>query len=93
MRGLGTTTKVTGEGYIEWQFRDDYEVEQTIKVKVLLVPCSRFRLFSPQEYFEQEQGGELTMNAKGSSFKFVNGSTLTFQYSSRTRFPIEIATR
>ena len=32
------------------------------------------------------------MNAKSSCFKFVNGSTLTFQYSSRTRLPIAIAT-
>ena len=33
------------------------------------------------------------MNVKGSSFKFVNGSNLPFQYSSRTRLHITIVTR
>ena len=54
MRGLGATYKVTGEKYVEWKFRDDYGVKQKIKVKELLVPSSRVRLFSPQDYFEQE---------------------------------------
>ena len=67
---------------------DDHGIEHTIKVKALLVPSSRVRLLSPQDYFEQEEGGKFTMNVKYSSFKFVNGSTLTCQYSSRTRLPM-----
>ena len=51
MRGLGATATVTGEGYVEWNFRDDYGVKQTLKVKALLVPSSRVRLFIPQDYF------------------------------------------
>ena len=27
MRGVGVIAKVTGEGYTEWKFRDDYEVK------------------------------------------------------------------
>ena len=81
MNGLGATVKITGKGTVLWKFRDDFGVMKRIKVKAYLVLASKVRLFSSQSYFREQGGGEFTMNAKGSTFTFANGGTLTFQYS------------
>jgi hypothetical protein len=64
MQGLSSTTKITGEGMIKWKIRDDFGVEQIIEVNGLLVPESKVRLFSPQSYFNQVQGGSFNMDSK-----------------------------
>ena len=82
MNGLGATANITGEGTFLWKFRDDFRINKSIKVKAYLVPASKVRLFSPQFYFRSEGGGEFTMNMKRSTFRFANGGTLSFEYSS-----------
>ena len=51
MNGLGATAKITGEGTVLWQFRDDFGVTKKIRIKAYLVPASKIRLFSTQAYF------------------------------------------
>ena len=57
MNGLGATVKIAGIGVLGWKFRDDYGVTRKVFVKEYHVPESKVRLFSPQQYFEQEGGG------------------------------------
>ena len=52
-----------------------------VRVKAYLVPKSKVRLFIPQRYFKQEDGGLFSMNIQGSIFTFAKGG-LTFKYSS-----------
>ena len=44
------------------------------------MPASKVRLFSPQQYFQQEDGGTFYMNRDRSIFTFKGGGTLTFKY-------------
>ena len=90
MNGLGATVNVVGEGTIGWSFRDDYGVKRKVQVKEYIVPASKVRLFSPQAYFIQEDGGSFSMDKDGSLFHFVKGGTLTFRYESSS-LPIAYA--
>ena len=47
MTGLNSTAEVEGEGVVEWMFRDDYGISQTIQTKSFFNPYSKVRLFSP----------------------------------------------
>ena len=80
MNGLGATATITGIGTVGWSFRDDYGVLKRVLVEAYLIPSSKVRLFSPQQYFKQEGAGEFSMNVNGSTFKFHDGSTLSFKY-------------
>ena len=46
MSGLNGTEEVEGEGIVEWMFRDDYRISQTIQTKSFFNPYSKVRLFS-----------------------------------------------
>ena len=81
MNGLGATAQITGEGYVVWKFRDNFGVENGIRVKTYLVSVSKVRLFSPQSYFHAEGGGEFSINMKGSTFTFAKGGTLSVNYA------------
>ena len=54
INGLGATETVTGVGTAGWSFRDNYGVMRKLLVKACLIPTSKVRLFSPQQYFLQE---------------------------------------
>ena len=49
-----------------------------VLVEAYLVPASKVRSFSPQQYFKQEGGGALIMNVDESTFTFKWGGTLSF---------------
>ena len=82
MNGLAATVKITGIGVVGWTFKDDYGVMRKVLVKVYHVQESKARLFSPQQYFEQEGGGSFMMNVERSKFIFHIGGILSFQYAS-----------
>ena len=90
MNGLGATVNIVGIGVIGWTFRDDYGVMMKVFVKAYHIPESKIRLFSPQQYFEQEVGGSFMMNGEGSKFTFHNGGISSFQYVG-SKLPISMA--
>ena len=53
MSGFNGTAEVEREAMVEWVFRDDYGISQTIQTKSFFVPSSKVILFSPQCYFIQ----------------------------------------
>ena len=63
--GLSSHFKVEGEGTVLRSFYDDYGVLQRVQIKVYYIPTSNVRLFSPQSYFRQVNGGSFMLNAKG----------------------------
>ena len=71
-----------------WIFYDDCGVLQRVQIKAYYIPTSNVRLFSPQNYFRQVNGGSFMLNAKGCVFNFVSGKTLIFEYSSGSLLPI-----
>ena len=91
MTGLGSKVDVVGEGKITWVFRDDYGVKQTVLVKGYYIPDSPIRLFSPQSYFQQEGGGSMKVDKDGSTFTFVSGKSITFEYAKGSNLPIAYA--
>lgn len=62
MNSLNATTNIVGEGIVGWSFRDNYGVKWKVQVKACLVPASKVRLFSPHDYYVQENGGSFTIN-------------------------------
>ena len=71
-----------------WNFYDDYGVLQRVQVKSYYIPTSNVRLFSPQSYFRQENGGSFILNTKDCVFTFVTGENLAFEYSLCSKIPI-----
>ena len=80
MNVLGAAINVVGEGIIGSSFRDDYGAKRKVQVKSYLVPASKVRLFIPQAYFIQENGGSFSIDKDGSLFHFAKGGTLTLRY-------------
>ena len=90
MMGLVAAPQVKGEGTVEGTFKDDYGVNQFIRVHVYYIPTSSVRLFSPQSYFIQE-GGSFSLNKDGFVFTFASGKTLIFDYAKGSKLLIVYA--
>ena len=93
MSGLSFTSKVEGEGIVEWSFYDDYGVIQHVRVNANYIPSCTVRLFSPQHYFQQEKSGNFKIDANGCVFTFASGKTLSFTYAQGSNLPIALATK
>jgi hypothetical protein len=53
LQGLGDSSKVDGQGIIEWQIRFALGTIRTIRTHGYLVTTAPVRLFSPQTYFKE----------------------------------------
>ena len=73
MIGLRAAATVEWEGTVQWRFKDDYGVQQTIYVKAYYIPTSTVQLSSPESYFIREQAGSFHLNKYGSTFTFTFG--------------------
>ena len=91
MMGLGASVRVEGEGIVECTLRDDCGVKQRIKVRAFYIPTSKVRLFSPQSYFQQEGGDSLKLDKERSTFIFVSGKSITFNYAKGSNLLIDHA--
>ena len=55
MQDLGSTAEVAGKGTTQWNFRDNYGVNQVVQVEIYIVTTNIVRLFSHQPYFKKNK--------------------------------------
>ena len=49
---------MVGKGLKEWEIRDLWGVTHVIQTEAYYIPKATIRLFSPQSYFQEQQGGK-----------------------------------
>jgi len=59
-----------------------------IKTEAYYVPDTAIRLFSPQNYFQEQQAGELWCNARQTILTLADGSKLEFLYNPGSNLPL-----
>jgi hypothetical protein len=83
LQGLGESTKVDGQGIIEWQIRDVLGTTRTIRTNGYLVRSAAIRLFSPQTYFKEQESSNasLYVDFQRTELTLHDGSILTFPFA------------
>jgi hypothetical protein len=80
LQSLDGSIDVSGSGIIEWQIQDQDGILKIIRHRALYVPTAGVRLFSPQTYFKEHNGGSLECQQKGLILTLHDGSRLTFPW-------------
>jgi hypothetical protein len=88
LTGLNSTTLVAGTGIVEWTIQDVQGEVRKIKVKAFYVPQATIRLFSPQQYFQQDQRGSLFMDYEHTRLQLSCGTELVFPYNCCNSLPL-----
>jgi hypothetical protein len=83
LQGLGDSSKVSGEGIIEWQIRDVLGTVRTVRTHAYLVKSAQVRLFSPQTYFKEleSSNASLYVDYQRTELTLHDGSILTFPFA------------
>eukprot|EP00816_Leptocylindrus_hargravesii_P003943 CAMPEP_0196825070 /NCGR_PEP_ID=MMETSP1362-20130617/92843_1 /TAXON_ID=163516 /ORGANISM="Leptocylindrus danicus, Strain CCMP1856" /LENGTH=456 /DNA_ID=CAMNT_0042205443 /DNA_START=1757 /DNA_END=3127 /DNA_ORIENTATION=+ len=69
LKGIGSGMTVAGKGTVKWKFRNEKGELVEVLVEAYYVPDIKFRLFSPQSYFQTSgDNGEFKMNKNGTFF-------------------------
>ena len=89
VNGLMGKTKVVRKGLIEWTIRDYWGVIQVIRMTAVFVPDASIRLFSPQAYFQDNEGkGHCIIEGRKSHLELPNGTVLEFPYNCGSNLPL-----
>ena len=89
VNGLTGKTKVVGKGLVEWTIRDYWGVVQVIRTTAVFVPDASIRLFSPQAYFQDNEGkGRCVIEGRKSRLELPNGAVLEFPYNCGSNLPL-----
>jgi hypothetical protein len=91
IQGLNHSIKVMGIGKVSWKIRDQLGQVAVIQTTAYFIPETQVRLFSPQIYFIQEQGGELRMDRFGVHLVTADGgTTLSFPINPGNNLPLAL---
>ena len=88
MRGLADAVSIEGIGWVEWPIRDVFGRIHTVRTQAYYVPKATIRLFSPQEYFKENQGGEAKIDSLSLTFTTSDGNELMFPYHPASNLPV-----
>ena len=88
LQGLSSKADVKGKGLVEWTIVDMFGVVRKIQVTACYVPSASIRLFSPQAYFNEHNGGSYKMVKQKSTLTMVDGSELEFPYNYCSNLPL-----
>ena len=89
MTGIASSLEVKGVGTIEWVVYDDSGQAQTIRMRGYYIPEMKARLFSPQQYLEeQEPAGEFVVRAKEARFRWKGSACVTMAYQAPSMLPV-----
>ena len=94
LKGINSTTKVEGEGIIEWEVFDVEGVVRSIFTRAYYVPSASIRLFSPQSYFQEMSlgSGEMFTDRSKAVLRLHDGTPLTFPYNRAMNLPLMLPT-
>jgi hypothetical protein len=86
--GLSSKTEVLGMGKVTWEVQDFDGVKRTITTMAYYVPTSNIRLFSPNVYFDEQNGGSYHMEMGMTRLTLGDGMPLTFPYQPGSKLPM-----
>ena len=92
LEGIAGGLSVQGMGTVEWTFQCEDGSAKVIIVKAFYVPDLKTRLFSPQQFFQESQGGALTLEHNHAKFQWKDNTVLTIPYHNKCNLPIAQAT-
>ena len=92
LEGIAGGLSVQGIGTVAWTFQCEDGSAQVIKVKAFYVPDLKRRLFRPQQFFQESQGGTMTLEHNQAKFQWKDGTLLTIPYHTKCNLPIVQAT-
>jgi hypothetical protein len=91
LNGLSSKTSVSGVGTVEWPIRDVFGVVRTLRTSAYYVPDATIRLFSPQVYFQENQGnGSCLIEATKATVTMPDGTDLVFLYNLHNNLPMMV---
>ena len=85
---LSGSTKVVGKGLVEWEIQDLWGVSYVIQTEAYYIPTATIRLFSPQTYFQRQQGGHCIVQDKKIQLCLNDCTTLEFLYNKGGNLPL-----
>ena len=88
LQGLSSKAAVCGEGTVEWSIQDIYGITRTVRTKAYFVPSATIRLFSPQTFFQEHNGGELTLKKNKAVLKLPDQTELEFPFNPGSNLPL-----
>jgi hypothetical protein len=86
--GLSFKKNALGMGKVTWEVQDFYGVKRTITTMVYYVPTANIRLFSPKDYFDEQNGGSYHKERGMTRLTLGDGTPLTFHYQPGRKLPI-----
>ena len=88
LQGLSASTPVKGVGTVEWTVKDVFGTVRTFRTTAYYVPDAEIRLFSPQQFFQEQQAGELWCNHQRTVLTLPEGTDLEFPYNPGSNLPM-----
>ena len=88
MTALVETTKIKGQGWVEWPIRDIFGQIGLIKTQAYYVPHATIRLHSPQTYFQENRAGRCEFDHCQVTLHTPNGMKLQFPYQNGSNIPM-----
>ena len=88
LQGLSASTVVVGVGTVRWTIKDVFGTTRSMLTEAYYVPAASIRIFSPQQYFQEQDAGEFWCNAKRSVLTLADGSVLEFPYNPGSNLPL-----
>ena len=86
---VSATATIQGKGPVEWFVKDNNGNRGRIETFCNYMPEATVRLFSPQHYFQMNDGrGKLTVDFSECILELANGETLTFSHDRFNNLPI-----
>jgi hypothetical protein len=87
LKGLNDVTTVQGYGPVNWTIYDSNDVVRTIRTTAFYVPEASIRLFSPQSYFQEVNGGSLLVD-KDKAILSTRDGDLVFPHNCCMNLPL-----
>jgi Reverse transcriptase (RNA-dependent DNA polymerase) len=88
LHGLKGQVDVVGSGLVQWTIVDLFGTVRTIQTMAHFVPEAKIRLFSPQVYFQENNGGYCELTKDKIKLTLPEGTELEFPYNAGSNIPL-----
>lgn len=86
--GLKGKISVVGTGVVRWNVYDINGVTRFLKTQAHYIPEASTRLFSPQVYFQEQEGGEALIRNDHIELTLKEGTVMKFPYNPGSNIPL-----
>lgn len=93
LQGLNAEAAVLGEGIVEWHIQDIYGVTRAIRTRAMFVPSATIRLFSPQCFLQEQNGGQVTVKKNKTVLELTDGTEMEFPFNHHSNLPLMLLGR